>query len=274
MSKQLAQAGRNPALWALAGAAALAVALVAVMTALSGSGYAAPAQAQYAPNNTAPPTISGTAQEGQTLTANTGTWTGDQPMVFTFQWVRCNTAGANCVAIPQATQQTYAVTAADVGNTIRVTVTGRNNDGSSSATSAQTAVVTKASTTPPPASGTKSVSAVTPPDRLIVDRVEFNPNPVRDRTAPVTVRVKVTDTNGTAISGAVVFVRSTPVVTNTPPEAATGADGWVTFTVQPQVDFPIKRGYSVQFFVRARKSGDNPLAGISGRRLVQVSTAR
>jgi hypothetical protein len=88
------------------------------------------------------------------------------------------------------------------------------------------------------------------------------------------VRVKVLDTDGFAVQDALVFIRSTPVVTSTPPEGRTGADGWATFQVVPQADFPLRNGYSVQFFVRARKQGDNPLAGISGRRLVQVGTLR
>lgn len=261
--------GRRPAFWALLGAALLALALTASMAFVSGTGEAAPAQAQYAPNNTAPPTISGTAQEGQTLTANNGTWTGDQPMVFTYQWLRCDAAGNNCVQIPSATQQTYTVQSADVDNTLRVTVTARNNDGSKSATSAATAKVTKASA--PPSGSSRSISAVNPPDRLIVDQVQFTPNPVRSRAQPITVRVRVIDTKGFAVQGALVFLRSTPIVTSTPPETATGADGWVTFTTQPEIDFPLRRGYNVQFFVRARKSGDNVLAGVSGRRLVQVA---
>ena len=86
------------------------------------------------------------------------------------------------------------------------------------------------------------------------------------------MRVKVLDTRGRNFQGALVFLRSTPVVTTTPPEQATGNDGWITFTVQPERDFSIvfRRGYNLQFFVRARKPGDNPLAGVSTRRLVQV----
>ncbi len=40
----------------------------------------------------------------------------------------------------------------------------------------------------------------------------------------------------------------------------------------PEADFPIKNGYSVQFFVKAYRQGDPTLAGISGTRLVQVAT--
>jgi hypothetical protein len=273
MTKHIEAARSRPALWALAGAGLLALALVAAMAAVSGSGYAAPsATQQYAPQNTTRPSISGTAQEGNTLTANQGVWTGDQPIVFTYQWQRCNAGGNNCVSIPNADDQTYTATSSDVGNTLRVVVTGRNSQGDRSATSNQTAVVTRRAAPAPGAS--RNVSAVNPPDRLIVDTVQFSPNPVRSRSQPITVRVRVLDTDGFAVQDALVFIRSTPVVSSTPPEGRTGADGWATFQVMPQADFPIRRGYSVQFFVRARKQGDNPLAGISGRRLVQVGTAR
>lgn len=67
---------------------------------------------------TAPtPTITGTARQGQTLTANAGTW-GPAPVTLTHQW---NRAG---VAITGATAKTYALTASDAGKTITVTVTG------------------------------------------------------------------------------------------------------------------------------------------------------
>jgi hypothetical protein len=273
MSRHIETARSNPALWALAGAAALALALVAALAAAGGSGWAAPSAAQqYAPTNTTRPSITGTAQEGRTLTANPGTWTGDQPIVYTYQWRRCNASGASCVNIPNADERTYTVQGTDVGDTLRVNVTARNSQGPSSAESAQTSVVTRAGAPAPGAS--RNVSQVIPPDRLIVDQVQFTPNPVRSRSQPITVRVKVLDTDGFAVQDALVFIRSTPVVTSTPPEGRTGADGWVTFQVMPQADMPLRNGYSVQYFVRARKTGDNPLAGISGRRLVQVRTAR
>ncbi|MET0937598.1 MAG: DNRLRE domain-containing protein, partial [Gaiellaceae bacterium] len=89
-----------------------------------------------APVNTSPPTISGVLQEGNTLTAASGTWNGSEPMMFVRQWRRCDSSGANCVDIADATAQTYALTQADVGATLRVAVTATNNDGMASATSA------------------------------------------------------------------------------------------------------------------------------------------
>ena len=62
----------------------------------------------------------------QTLTAATGTWTGTPPFTYTYQWRRCNTAGASCANIAGATSSTYTLVPADVGSTIRVVVTATN----------------------------------------------------------------------------------------------------------------------------------------------------
>ncbi len=99
------------------------------------------------PGNTALPAITGTAQQGQTLTASTGTWSGN-PSSFAYEWQDCDTAGANCAAIAQATLSTYSLASTDVGDTIRVVVTATNGAGSTPATSAQTAVVQAAPSAP------------------------------------------------------------------------------------------------------------------------------
>jgi hypothetical protein len=87
------------------------------------------------PVNTVLPTLSGTAQVGQTLTANPGTWTNN-PTSFTYQWNRAGTP------IGGATASTYVPVSADVGNTLTISVTATNGSGSSTpATSAATSAV-------------------------------------------------------------------------------------------------------------------------------------
>ena len=101
------------------------------------------------PANTSPPTIAGTAQQGQTLTASPGTWSGTQPINYAYQWQRCDSSGANCNPIGGATSTTYTLTSTDVGSTIEVTVTASNMAGSAIASSAPTAVVVPGSGPPP-----------------------------------------------------------------------------------------------------------------------------
>jgi protocatechuate 3,4-dioxygenase beta subunit len=126
------------------------------------------------------------------------------------------------------------------------------------------------------ASGKTSIpiSSVSLPARLIVDGVRFSPSLVASRGRPLAIRVHVSDTRGYVVRGALVFVRSTPLVTSTPLEQTTDQAGYVTLTAVPKQTFPLKRGYHVQFFVRARKEGESLLAGVSSRRLAQVATMR
>jgi hypothetical protein len=100
--------------------------------------------ASAVPANTSPPTISGTPQQGQTLTASTGSWTGTRPLKFGFFWHRCDASGAACDPTPIASGQTYIVAAADVGHTLRVVVVATNSSGKGIARSAPTAVVAAA----------------------------------------------------------------------------------------------------------------------------------
>ncbi len=101
-----------------------------------------------APKNTAAPAISGSAAEGETLQASTGTWSGN-PTSYTYQWESCKASGAkSCTAIGGATTGTRALTSSDVGHTLRVVVKATNAGGSGEATSEATSVVTAQSGTP------------------------------------------------------------------------------------------------------------------------------
>jgi acid phosphatase type 7 len=107
------------------------------------------------PVNQTPPTISGRPEDGQTLTASAGTWSGSLPIAYAYQWKRCTADGTSCGDLAGETAPTHAVTAADVGATLRVAVTASNAVGSSSAASAPTGVVSGSSpsldTAPPSA---------------------------------------------------------------------------------------------------------------------------
>src|SRR4051794_3985167 len=93
---------------------------------------AAHAAGGVAPETKAPPTISGTAAGGKTLTAGNGVW-ANSPTKYGYQWLRCDDKGATCASITGATDQTYTVASADVGRTLMLLVTATNADGSSTA---------------------------------------------------------------------------------------------------------------------------------------------
>lgn len=262
----------------LLGAAATLAALVAALTAFAGSGTAAQssaAAANYAPQSSAAPTISGSPQVDQTLTANNGSWTSQTTPAFSYQWQRCDAQGNACAAIPGATGQTYKVTTADIGKTLRVTVTARNNDGATAATSGQTAVVQQ--TGPQGAiklpNGQTSIpaSSVTLPERLVIDNLRFNPPRLMSRAA-FTAQFHVSDTRGFVVRDALVLVTGLPYSwAQNGAEVRTDQSGWATLTIVPTRNLPLGRGAYLVMFVRARVEGQPILAGASTRRLVQVS---
>ncbi len=258
--------------------AALGVAVFATMGVASSVNAS---QAQYAPVNTVAPTITGSAIENGLLTANEGSW-NVPPTSYAYRWLRCDAAGNACVDLTvNATGKTYRVQTADIGRTIRVRITAANADGATAVTSGQTGVIVSSGPVGAIklASGETSVPVTSVSlangQRLVIADVKFNPTQVRVFSKePFTIRVKVKDNRGYVVRGALVFVRSTPEVSSTPPEQLTQQDGWVTLTTVPQVDFPKNPAYNVQFFVRARKNGEDPLGGVSARSLVQVGLTR
>ena len=72
------------------------------------------------PANTVAPVASGTARVGETLSCTEGTWTGTPAPTFTYQWRR---GGSN---IASATNSTYVLVMADVGQAIDCNVTATN----------------------------------------------------------------------------------------------------------------------------------------------------
>ena len=96
-----------------------------------------------APAQISTPTISGSARQGQTLKASTGSWS-NSPTAYSYQWEHC---ALTCTAIAGATGTSYRLTDADVGDALAVDVTAANAGGSATAQSAHTAIVSASTTT-------------------------------------------------------------------------------------------------------------------------------
>lgn len=90
--------------------------------------------------NTVLPSVVGTPQQGQALTADPGHWAGG-PGAFAYQWNRCGASGTSCTPISGAVGQTYVPTSTDSTNRLTVTVNASNSVSQSSASSAATAPV-------------------------------------------------------------------------------------------------------------------------------------
>jgi hypothetical protein len=247
-----------------------------VVTVLAVAGLSSAASSS-APSNQSPPTITGTAQVGSTLTAHNGQWSGTTPIDYSYQWRRCDADGGSCSNISGGTNSTYTLKTVDADNTLRIRVTAKNSDGSSSATSVPTAVVKAAPSNPTTSngcptsgSGTVSVSDVSPPARLLVDGQQASPTTVTRSTSDLTLRFHVSACSGRSVQGALIYTTAVPFEQfNVPAEVATGSDGWATLTLHQASHFPASsRQQLLAVFVRARKSGENILGGISTRRLV------
>jgi hypothetical protein len=138
---------------------ALGLLALVFAVALFGAGVAA-ARSTAVPQNTAQPTISGNAREGDTLTADNGSWS-NSPTRYAYQWQRCTSSGAGCADVTGAQSTTYTVASADVDRTLRVEVTASDADGQSTATSKVTELVSSkadpVNTAKPTVSGTAKV---------------------------------------------------------------------------------------------------------------------
>jgi hypothetical protein len=256
------------------------------VTAVNGDGQATVASAatevvatQSGPPNTAPPTISGTTTVGSTLTVSPGTWTGSS-ITFTYQWQRCDATGANCTPITGATSTTYVLANEDADHTIRVAVTGTDSTGPNTVTTAQTATVTTATGPAPtgcPSGGTGpiNVSDITSPAHLVIDKQAVTPSPIAASTQTVVFRFHISACGGRSVVGALVYQTATPYQQFSEGEVATAADGWATLTAHRLRFFPASPGRQqlLVVFVRARKSGEDLLGGISARRLVSFKVS-
>jgi hypothetical protein len=134
------------------------------------SAPAPPPPADPAPGDTptnpvpaTPPSITGTAVEGETLGVNDNV--ASDSLDVALQWQLCSATGDACAAIDAAVKPTYTLGAADVGSTIRIEVTALDAAGASTTTTSEaTSVIAAAAPSaqqPPPAAA--PLQATTPP---------------------------------------------------------------------------------------------------------------
>ncbi len=220
------------------------------------------------PVNTSLPKITGTLTLGHTLTATNGSWSGSTPIQYFFQWQRSTNIKGQYTLIGGATKSTYTLASADVGHTLVVQVKAQNSHGPAWANSNPTGTIGGTAT------GAIPVSSVSLPDRLVISRVAFSPARLTSRD-PFQFRARITNLQGRPVQGALVYPLPIPYkwVRTPTPEQPTGSDGWATITITPTALLPLGQNTPLVVFVRARKSTDPLLAGVSTRRLVQVKVS-
>ncbi|HEY5058245.1 MAG TPA: CHRD domain-containing protein [Gaiellaceae bacterium] len=115
-----------------------------------------------APANTKQPNPSGTAQDGNTISVDSGAWTGLQPITFTYQWQSCKAGTSTCTNLTGVTGSSFVISTSLVGTLLRATILATNAAGKTSATSNATAIVIAKLSSPvnvsrPTVSGSASV---------------------------------------------------------------------------------------------------------------------
>ncbi len=189
-----------------------------------------------APVETVAPAVSGSAEQGQTLTASAGVWSeGTTPR---YQWALCNSSGELCTAISGATGTTLVLGSSMVGHTVRVIATESNTHGGGTpAGSPVTAVI---SSNEPKITGFTPASAITGATITITGSALRSASSVRFGSATAlfsvvsSTELTATVPNGavagtitvtTPVKSAVSAVKFTPsfsVVSESPSRAAAG----------------------------------------------------
>ena len=224
--------------------------------------------------STSLPTITGADSVGSVLSANPGNWTGSSPIGYAYEWLSCNGSGASCNPIAGASSQTYTLQGADAGATLRVQVTATNPAGSATSQSTQTSPIVPASAAgcpTAPAGQTVAATAISPPARLQV-ATSGDSGTITAQTQGFLLTVHVTDTCGQPVSGAQVYATAVPYNQfSIPSTQVSDGSGNVTFTFQRGAGFPATRTQRLLVvFLRASRTGDPALAGISTTRLVSL----
>ena len=119
---------------------------------------------------------------------------------------------------------------------------------------------------------TAPIADLAPPARTQIVAFDVLSGPINEQTQTFTMKVRVGSTCGVNIKGASVYVTAVPYNQFTiPDEELTGDDGTATLVFRRDANFPASsKQQQLTLFIRATKPGENPLAGVSTRRLVAI----
>src|SRR3954469_20411755 len=120
---------------------------------------------------------------------------------------------------------------------------------------------------------TAPIADIAPPARLQIASFDVLSGSVNEQSNTFTLKVRVGSTCSVNIKGASVYVTAVPYNQfSIPDEELTGEDGTAKLVFQRDANFPASsQQQQLTLFIRATKPGEDPLAGISTRRLVAVN---
>src|SRR6476661_10200239 len=116
------------------------------------------------------------------------------------------------------------------------------------------------------------IADLAPPARTQIEAFDVLSGPINEQTQTFTLKVRVGSTCGVNIKGASVYVTAVPYNQfSIPAERLTGSDGTMETGFSRLGNFPAStKQQQLTLFIRATKPGEDPLAGVSTRRLVAV----
>ena len=140
---------------------------------------------------------------------------------------------------------------------------GRGGDGRDVGGPDPNGCPTDKSTKPAP------IAQLTPPARLQIEAFDVLSGPINEQSDTFTLKVRIGSTCSRDVIGASVYVTAVPYNQFTiPAEELTGNDGTATLVFRRDANFPASdQQQQLTLFIRATKPGEDPLGGISSRRL-------
>ncbi len=183
------------------------------------------------PVDESPPSISGVAEQAQTLTAAAGEWSAS-PTSTSYQWELCNASGGTCSAVSGATAKTFVVPASAVHLTFRVVVSAANAAGSGTPTaSAPTAAIV---------SDVPTITAITPGSGLTGSAVTITGSALLGATRVKfgTLSASFTVLSASAIEATVPNGASSATITVTTPVKSTTSSAKFTPTLSMTSEAP------------------------------------
>ena len=119
---------------------------------------------------------------------------------------------------------------------------------------------------------TAPIADLSPPARLQIVAFDVLSGPINEQSDTFTLKVRIGSTCSVNIKGASVYVTAVPYNQfDIPAEELTGDEGTATLVFRRAANFPASdQQQQLTHFIRATKPGEDPLAGVSTRRLVAV----